>query len=326
MRNITALSVLVIIINVITVTNSAYCQDARVRKYAFSIGPQIGLIYGQILEFVYSVPGQTKNEIYSELRWDVKSIFYAGAQVDFGRIDILSAPGFFSSLSFKTGIPSDSGVMEDRDWQSVENDKLTNFSSHTNRTLQFFSLDADIGVSLPVGSYFFAKPFISGRWMRFSFTGRDGYGIYAREKGSSTYYPIDDNPIEFKVSGDVISYKQDWLLFSPGISVGAKVNPFAFDFSVQVSLFSYCVSRDDHLLRETVFLDYTRMGFFWEPAFNLSFTLRRVEFLLGFSSLYMGKTRGESYMKVGNGDFTREGEAGAGISLLDARFLVKIHL
>jgi len=314
MKNITALSILVIIINVFTVTNSAYCQEARGRKYAFSIGPQIGLIYGQVLEFVYPFSGQIKNEMLSELRWNVKSIFYVGAQVDFSRRDILSAPGFFSSLSFKAGIPSDSGTMEDRDWMSSENDDLTHFSSHTNRTLQFFSLDADIGVSLPVGSYFFAKPFVSGRWMRFSFAGRDGYGIYPW--GHKSYE-----------GEEVINYKQNWLLFSPGISVGAKIHPFAFDFSFQISLLSYCASRDDHLTTKAVYLDYTRMGLFMEPAFSLSFTLRRVEFLLGFSGLYIGSTRGETYSNDNNGEFRiAPTTAGAGISLLDTRFLVRIHL
>jgi len=239
-------------------------------------------------------------------------------------------------LSFKAGIPSDSGTMEDRDWRDTKSDRLTDFSSHTNRTLQFFSLNAAIGVSLPVGSYFFAKPFISGRWMRFSFTGRNGYGKYYEWKNGLVLY---DKPYEVKFRDDVISYKQDWLLFSPGISVGAKIHPFAFDLSVQVSLFSYCASRDDHLKAEVIFsngntdftyertfLDYTRMGLFMEPAFNLSFTLRRIEFFLGISGLYMGSTRGESYMKVGNGGFSQEGEAGAGISLLDTRFLIKIHL
>ena len=315
MKNITALSILVIIINIITVTNSAYCQDVKAKKYALSIGPQFGLIYGQALEFVYPVPGEIKNEMLSELRWDMKSIFYVGAQVDFGRIDILSAPGFFSSLTFKYGIPSDSGIMEDRDWMSTENDRLTHFSSHTNRTLQFFSLDADIGVSLPVGSYFFAKPFVSGRWMRFSFTGRDGHGTYPEPIGEYTF------------TGDVISYKQDWLLFSPGISVGAKILPFAFDISFKMSLFSYCASIDEHLTTKVVYNDYTRMGLFMEPAFSLSFTVRRIEILLEFSGLYIGSTRGETYSSENNGKLTlAPTTAGAGISLLDTRFLIRIHL
>ncbi|MDR1839397.1 MAG: omptin family outer membrane protease [Treponema sp.] len=327
MKNITALSILVIIINIITVTNSAYCQEIKAKKYAFSIGPQFGLIYGQVLEFVYPVPGEIKSELMSELKWDMKSIFYTGVQVDFGRIDILSAPGFFSSLTFKAGIPSDSGIMEDRDWMSTENDRLTNFSSHTNRTLQFFSLDAAIGVSLPIG-YFFAKPFVSGRWMRFSFTGRDGYGTYAKKKSNSgTFHPIDDNPDEITFSGDVIKYKQDWLLFSPGISVGAKMLPFAFDISFRISLFSYCSSKDDHLERKITFLDYTRNGLFIEPAFSLSFTVRRIELLLEFSGLYIGSTRGETYINDGNGFYlSGDSTAGAGISLLDTRFLVRIHL
>jgi len=309
------------------VVNSAYCQETAEKKYGFSIAPQLGFIYGQALEFVYPVPGETKGEYLSELKWDMKNVFYLGVQADFGRVDPFSASGFFSSLSFKAGIPSDSGIIENRDWMSTENDGLTHFSSHTNRTAGFYILDAAAGVSLPVYSRFFAKPFVSGRWMRFSFTGRNGQGTYARPKGYSTYYPIEDDPMTHKFENDVIKYKQDWFLFSPGISAGAKISAFTFGLSFQISLLSYCVSRDDHLTTKAVYLDYTRLGLFLEPAASMSFTVRRMELLLEFAYLRIGNTRGETYINENDKGYYRAfTKAGAGLSLLESRFLVRFRI
>jgi len=308
------------------VINSVYCQETTGKNYGFSVAPQAGFVYGQAFEFVYPMPNDTKGKYYSELKWDMKSVFYLGAQADFGRVNLFSAPGFFSSLSFKAGIPMDSGIMEDRDWMSTENDGLTHFSSHTNKTSGFFILNIDVGASLPVGSYFFAKPFISGRWMRFSFQGRDGYGTYARPKGYSTYYPIDDDPTTYTFKDDVIRYKQDWFLLSPGVSFGMKIFAFTLDLSFRASLLSYCVSKDEHLTTKAVYLDYTRMGLLLEPAASISYTMRRMEFLLAFAYTHIGDTRGETYINENdNGYYRAFTKGGAGLSLLDTRFLVKFR-
>jgi outer membrane protease len=322
-KNIAVLTVLVIISGVFS-----YAQESE-RNYGFSFGPQSGFIWGQAKEYVYSVPGETKNEFLSELVWDMKPVFYYGIHAEFGRLDKMKGPGFFSSLSFKTGIPIDSGIMEDRDWQSVENSALTNFSSHTNRTTEFFLLDAAVGVSFPIKTYLYLTPFISGSWARFAFTGRDGYGVYAREKDYKTYYSIDDNPQQVSYKGyEVIRYEQDWLLLSVGVSAGTKIlYPFIFDLSFQISPLTYCAATDNHILRSTVFRDFTAWGLFLEPSFKASYVVKTVEFSLGLSYRHIGKTKGESYANENNAGFRlAANKAGAGLSMTDISLLVGIRL
>jgi outer membrane protease len=332
MKNIAVFTVLVIIIGALTANNSASCQDLeRESNYSFSFGTQYGFVHGLALEVVYPVPGDTKGELLSELRWDMKGVFYYGVKLDFFRTDIMSSPGFFTSVSFKTGIPGDSGILENRDWMSVENGELTNFSSHTNMTRDFYWLDLTLGATVPIRSYFYLKPFISGSWMHFSFTGRDGYGIYAREKSynSHTYYPIDDKPDELSFPGDVIHYKQDWLLIAVGFSAGTKIlSPFSFDLSFQISPFTYCAAKDEHLEREVIFMDFTGWGLFLEPAGVLSFSVERIDFSLEFAWRYIGKTRGETYYtKDNDGSYYRATNgAGAGLSLFNANFLIRIRI
>jgi outer membrane protease len=320
MKNIAVLSVLVIILSV-----NSYADESEVpsaegtsaeRNYCFSLGPQFGFVFGQALEIVYPLPGDTKNDIYSELIWDMKPVFYYGIQAEFNRIDLMKAPGFFSSISFKAGIPADSGVMEDRDWLTPANSDLTRFSSHTNKTDVFIQLDAAAGASFPTNNNLI-KLFIGGSWMRFAFTGRDGYGIYN-----------DVNPKDWDFTGKtVISYQQDWLLLTLGFSAGTNFYPFSFNVSFQISPLTYCAATDNHIERNTIFNDFTGLGLFIEPSFNISFVVKPVELSLGLNYRHIGKTKGESYINVNNSGFNLDShKAGAGLSMLDSRFLVIIRL
>jgi len=355
MKNITALAVLVTIILSFSSVFSAHCQEedgesgsilngdnggdnqttekSVERTYSFSFGTQFGFIYGQVFELVYPAPGY-HGELLSELIWDVKPVLYYGFQLDFGRIDIMKGSGFFASVSFKAGVPSDSGIMEDRDWQSIENNALTNYSRHTNKTNEYYSLDAAVGASIPLGPYLYLKPYISGSWTRFSFTGRDGFKKYARGKTYDafgypiTFYPIDDNPDEETLSGDVIRYQQDWLLLAAGFSIGTKIlYPFSFELSFQISPLTYCAAIDNHLdeSKRKDFYDFSAWGLFLEPRGRVSYNIERVEFSFETAFRYIGRTRGASFEKIG-GYYYSNGEAGAGLSLFDMRFLVKLRL
>jgi outer membrane protease len=332
MKNIAVLSVLVIIF-----CANSYAEESEgassegtsgEKNYCFSLGPQFGFVLGQALEIVYPINGETKGEFLSELKWDMKPVFYYGIQAEFNRVDMMKAPGFFSSISFNAGIPADSGVMEDRDWQSRENGNLTNYSIHTNKTNVFLRFDAVCGASFPTNNNL-VKLFIGGSWMRFDFTGRDGYGIYARIKNSNTYYPIEDNPDKYDYSGEtVISYQQDWLILAAGFSIGTNVfYPFSFDVSFQISPLTYCAATDNHIKRDTIFRDFTVLGLFIEPSFNISFAVKPVELSLGLNYRYIGKTRGESYINANNSGFNLDShKAGAGLSMFDSRFLASIRL
>jgi len=331
MKNITAFTVLVIIFFAVITNNSAYSQEKKKEsKYGFSIGPQFGFLYGQSLELVY--PTDSKGELLSELRWDMKPVFYSGAMIDFGLTDIMSGLGFFSTVSFKAGFGGDSGVMEDRDWKSQENGDLTNFSSHTNKTNEFFWLEFTAGASIPFEPYFYIKPLLSGSWIRFSFTARDGYTKYARQNTAKpeTYYPIDDDPQINKVpTGNCISYLQDWLLVCAGFEIGTKYfHPFSFAFSFKISPHTFSAGKDEHILMQEIHLDYTEYGLFIEPGSSFSFTSGRVDFSLDMTYHFIGKTRGEAYLNKSGSDkyYLESSKSGAGLSLFDMRVFAKFRI
>ena len=335
MKNIYVLPVLVIIIGLSAVNNFAYCQDsAKERKYIFSLGTNFGFVHGLAFEYVYPIPNDTKGEFLSELRYDMKPVFFYGIHFDYKRGDLMGGPGFFASASFKTGFAGDSGTHENRDWISVENNSLTYFSAHTNKTNELIWLDITLGTSFPVKQYFYIKPLFNVSWMHFSFTGRDGYGIYSRGKvfdasgNPIMFYSIDDNPIKRSYNGkEVIRYMQDWYMITTGFIIGTNIlSPFSFDLSFQISPFTFCAATDEHIERKITFKDYTGWGLLLEPKGNISVNLENIIFSLELTYRYIGRTRGISFYDNGNTGFYYQSanEAGAGLSLLNTCFLVRV--
>jgi len=310
--------------SILSAIKPSYCQAQTLNFNNLSLGTVFGAVYGHSEELVY--PLNTPAELYSELLYDMKPVFYAGIQIDYGRANIMRGPGFFASLIFKAGIPADSGIHENRDWMSAVSADLTNFSSHTNKTNEFFWIDLSLGASIPVGTYFYITPFISGSWMHFAFTGRDGYYQYA-ERSGGVFLPIENAPI-IPLTGDVIRYQQDWLLLAAGLSVGSRILfPFSFELSFQITPLTYCAAKDEHLLRSETFLDFSSWGLFFEPRAAFSLIMERFELSLEASYRSIGRTRGDSYSRSGSsGAFRRNGEAGAALTLFDARFLFRAWL
>jgi outer membrane protease len=322
----------------------------NVRKYEFSLGTGFGFVYGQSFELVYPT-GNTVGELLSELIWEMKPVYYLGFHADFGRTDLMSRFGVFSSVDFKVGIRGDSGTHENRDWMSIENDNLTHFSSHTNKTHDMFWFDGSVGLSIPVKPFFYIKPFLNGSWMFFSFSGRDGYGIYARKTTCSpdctlsgcvrppcvfnpndytSYDPIKNNPhfLSYDGYGTLITYKQDWFILAAGLSIGTNIfYPLTFEFSFKISPLTYCVAVDQHLTRSITFYDFSSGGIFIEPSVGIFYSIHKLDISFDFIYRFIGKTRGPSYLERNNsGFYSPNNYAGASLSLINCRLLFNIRI
>jgi len=329
MRNITAFAVLVIMIQCV---QPAFTQEEQTASYAVSICPQFGFLYGQAEEIVYP-SSEYKAKKLSQLLWDIKPVYYYGLAMDFSRARPMDKWGFFSNLSLKNGIPGNSGHMEDRDWQSKVNTDLTSYSIHDNFTDNLLLLDLSAGVSFPITRKLLMKTYLTVSYTYFSFYGQYGHGTYAREKGynSGIFASIDDNPVYYSFADweKVIAYTQEWFIIAPGVSLGYYFNTrFYAELVFQISPLVFCNDLDEHLTRNIQFRDYMRGGIFLEPGFHFSwFAGKRLEFSLGFSWRYINGTKGETYIKESSAaSFTRQGTAGAGLSMIDTGLCLKIHL
>jgi len=265
-------------------------------------------------------PSEYKAKLLSQLLWDIKPVYYYGLAMDFARTQPMTGWGFFSNLSLKSGIPGNSGNMEDRDWLSRKDDSLTCYSTHDNFTNSLLLFDFSAGVSFPIKDMLLMKTYLTLSYMHFSFYGEDGYYSYAPPYGDGKKHPLD---------GKVINYTQDWFIIAPGVSLGYYFNArFYAELVLQISPLVFCDDLDEHLKTGVQYLDRMRGGIFLEPGFHFSwFAGKRFELSLGFSWRYITETRGETHIKYPYSTvYIQEGEAGAGLSVINTGLSLKIHL
>ena len=326
MKIITGFTVFVIICCGVQAVSA---QEKTEKSYIMSLSYQFGFVYGQAEEVVYPAP-QYKAELLSQLLWDMKPVLYNGLTLDFSPASAEQS-GFFAKFSLKYGIPGNSGRMEDRDWMSRENDALTNFSSHDNVTRELFFLDARAGYSFFPIRFLLLKPFINVSYMRFRFSGMDGYSIYARPLEDGKYAPINEDPDTGQFSGKVINYTQEWLYAAPGLSLGLSfLDHFLAELSFQISPLILCSGLDEHLYgtKKIQYRDNMHGGLFLETGAQFAFSpVEWLSFAIEYSWRYARKTSGNTYERpYGSGYYARNGTAGSGLSIRDTGLCMKIRL
>ena len=332
MRSITAFAVFVFIC-----AGPVLSQEGG--SYAFSVSPNFGMLYGHAEEIVYP-PKRHPAELLSQLIWNMNPVFYYGIKLDFSQTEPMQKLGFFAALSLKHGIPGISGIMEDFDWQSIENTKLTNYSKHNNTTKELFLLDFSAGMSFPLAHGLLLKALANVSYKRFGFYGTGGYLKYAKEVGAGIFNPIDNDPdiISIPLKEKVINYTQEWLVVAPGVSLRYYFIKTLFaELSFQISPLIVCADLDEHLFfhddsgdllgRNEQFRDYTRGGLYLEPALRVSYFIGKwFEVSLEYSWQYITGSKGEAYNRLlGNGYYMPVGSAGTGLSLLDTGLFLKIR-
>ena len=278
-------------------------------KYAFFISPYLGLIYGQAEEIVYKLPGDP--DYLSLLLWDLKPLLYIGFSVDFGPRNPFQYSGFVSTGSLKIGMPSITGVNENFDWFENGNE-YSHYSRHTAYTRMAFFADISFGYSWRLWDSIALSAFGEFRYMHFSWEARDGFGLYPD--------PISD----MIFIGKVVEYMQNWFILSPGISLLYKFNDiFSMGGNFSYSPLIFCIARDHHIHRNTVFYDYPRWGhgIKWGLNFNISPNYN-TDFFLSLTHTLINGSRGDTIIN----NVTYMDSGGAAISAIDfgmgARFFL----
>ena len=311
-----------VLVIIICITPTVQAQETEESKhgYSFSISPQLGIITGHAEEIV--LPTNTKAKYLSQLLWNMKPVFYYGFLLNFSGSEQREKRGYFADISLKQGIPGFSGIHENRDWMSMENNRLTHYSIHSNETRELFFLDLSGGLSFPFNNMVL-KAYANVSFMRFSFSGSGGHGTYALEDPSSTgkYYPMSYNPLEVDYSGiTVISYTQQWLNFAPGVSLDYFFDDnFFAEISFLITPFVLCADMDEHKTTDTQFRDFMKGGIYIEPGARLSHAINKwVDLSLDFSWRFITGTKGVTYQRrpIGAGNYVSFGQAGAGLSII----------
>lgn len=267
----------------------------------------------------------------SQLLWDMKPLFYYGYALNFERSKLVRRAGLFANVSVKYGAPSNTGVMEDRDWQDERDHRLTHFSRHDNFTETMLLFDVKAGGSFPVFHTVALKVYGLLSFMDFSWESFDGYTQYA--SGSNGQYDEwNDSLPKSYYEGRIIGYDQTWLVFGAGFSLTLPIGFASVGLAFDVSPFILGASVDNHWLRSLQFNDYLRGGVFLEPGLFADFSFgRRVGLALSVSWRLLINAAGDTYIyrKFQDASYLESAtfnSGGAGLSVLDAGLSISIKL
>ena len=287
-------------------------------SYQFTAGYTAGMLYGDSFEIVY----RTSSILVSELTWNLKPLFYMGSFLEFSRKNPTEKLGFYSKLSLKFGFPSKTGYMEDRDWLTADYG-LSHFSKHDNYTNSAVLLDFTAGLSIPLFSKLVITPYLGFNYMMYKWTARDGYTQYGSYISDNIYNPWDESLPKTNCYGPVVSYTQDWFIFSFGVSA---VFPFLERFAVEADfLFSPLIivnALDDHYIQSpggVQFHDEVYGGYMLQPSLGFTFKLTpKMQLNLNGQYRYIHNSRGYSYKYFNStGTFSTASLAGAGYQVWD---------
>jgi outer membrane protease len=296
MSNIGKITLFVIFIAVFL---SPVFAEEKQSGFGFSIVPSFGIINGRANEIVYK--NSHSDMFESELQWNMETLFYAGLGADFGPLDIFARHGFVGNFSLKMGIPQKTGIIEDRDWLYENPEALTNYSRHDNFSERAIMADLSLGYSFPLLNFIALGLNLDFSYKHFYWNARDGYYQYLNSDSSGKILPgqtWNDGIPKVNVTGKVLEYTQNWLIFSPGVFIKLRLGDlFSLNGNFFCSPFIYCADRDDHLLINKTFLDYLYYGQYIKGSGGITFSpLDYLDLTLFLSYSSITGSRGDTYI------------------------------
>ncbi|MDR1506908.1 MAG: omptin family outer membrane protease [Treponema sp.] len=325
-------SIAIIGVFVILIPGFLCAEGEKKPPRVFSVNTELGVIYGTSYEILYD--GSFSDRYLSELQWNIKPLFFAGLSVEFAPRDILEQLSFFAGLEIKSGLPMETGVVEDRDWfprVPAAPGALTHFSSHENRTKAAFLADLAAGVSFPLGRITALKLSAVFSYMFFKYEAWNGYYQYGSNGDKDTgddCVPWEPGFARFPLPGLVMDYTQHWFILYPAVTLVVRERRVSFSISVAVSPAVLCVAFDNHFLRHFLTHEIMYGGIFFEPEARLGFSITD-SLVLGISASYryIGGTRGNSfYTDTASGADTpwMKDVSGAGYRAFQGKVVFKI--
>jgi outer membrane protease len=235
----------------------------------------------------------------SELQWNAKPLWFAGAAVEYGPKKPFDRMDFFGTLELKVGIPGKTGVIEDRDWLTPVTvpGALTHFSSHDNITKAAVLADLGGGISVPLTGSLVLRLSLDLSCMYFKYEAHDGYTQYGTNDLTPPFDPWDPALPKVAFQGLGMDYAQYWVVVRPSAALVLRLNRFYLSASLSLSPLVVGFAVDNHYRRNPPFLDQAGLsgGIFVEPKGGVSFAFNE-QYKLGITVAYryMSESRGNA--------------------------------
>ena len=273
-------------------------------KLQVSIEPSLGYKGGSISEYVFTQTNQGKPVNYaptgtkqlSYLQWDIHSLLFAELELGF------RYKAFQAQIHGELGIPMTTGKMDDYDWISSKG-HLTNFSTHSSDLTSHFVAGGLLGWNFPLlNKRIQLTPLVGFSWQRTALEAHDGYYQYVENNA----IPWTDDIEKKYIEGRVITYEHEVFQIDCVFSVTYHHSPrlyFNLEGSIHpiIAAFGY----DNHILRNTQFLDYNMngtVGFGVAAALGYQ-VLPKQWFTLKLHYDYLPVVTGQTYEKGSNQQF-----------------------
>jgi len=309
---------LYILIFLYIIFTTPLCADIfNFDNHSLSIQIESGVFYGTAYELIYTTSHSV--DYASELQWNIKKLWFVGAFFEYAPKNPLENNAMFFNFDLKVGIPSKTGVMEDRDWlDGLNQNVLTLFSSHDNKTTGAFTINSASGFSIPLAGNFLAKISLDFMMIYYEFEAWDGYTQYGTNTLTPPYNPWNPNLEKIPFKGLGIDYLQLWMAINPVFGIEWHGNKFVFisAFSFNTSIF--CLTVDNHYVRQPPFtlsnLSGTVNGLLLEAKGSVFYKLSN-NFNIGASLKYTSiDSRGDLTLEehYENYNITRQAPNGGG--------------
>lgn len=228
-----------------------------------------GLKRGTVYEYVFS--GDDK---VSELAWQLHNLYYVGVNAD-----CLIAEKFYFFANFETGVNRDLGYIEDSDWVDASNnpvDYKTCYSKHSCVLEYATFFDFAAGYRITTASELAFIPMLGLNYTDIKMSAYDGYFYYM--------YSVPNRGV---FCGEVMSYRQKYLVPKTGLKLQDEYRDFKFEAWGFIGFLGYCEDIDNHYLRNLDF--YGTMYFVqsYEAGISISYSLFSWLELKVYTSFYI---------------------------------------
>ncbi len=226
-----------------------------------NLEPYFTTRFGKQDEFVFTENSAGEIKKLSELNWEQKPLFFAGAKIEAGIY------GFNVSFKYQEAIPFlNCGSVLDSDWMNLTVQKWstdesiaslkTNYSESSCIAQRYYNWILELNYSIKLKNQCNLKFFGQFDYSYSSFLAQDGTYWYGSENSQGYYDEYTNAKQTGNFSGDVLKLERINYVFWLGLSAEQNLLPhIKFFSSFAICPFIFTDSLDTHFLTNTYYLD-----------------------------------------------------------------------
>lgn len=210
------------------------------QNFSLDFIPNTGYKYETLEEYFFS--SLRPQEKVSQLTWKLNPLWIIGLDT------IITYKKLGFSAAINTVIPTNSGIMEDSDWDILNAIKYI-YSESEIKTKANICINAETDYHLISLKHVSFYPLLNFQYNYHSLNARNGYGWYGGETKDHGVIPWNDPRAKYYPSGTLngIDFTRHSIQLFTGIKTEIHIKKVETSFSAYLSPYSYFYTMDTHL-------------------------------------------------------------------------------